>query len=146
MDSTSFYMDSTSFHHGFHTHLLWIPHHSTWIPHHSTMDSTHTYYGFHIIPPWIPGGFHNFLYGFHIISQTFYIDSILFNTNSILYTYTPEKTISVQRDLVRHPDALGYPGAFKALKVSKVPDRTSLLVTHFYKALQEYIEYPVCVW
>jgi len=38
------------------------------------------------------------------------------------------KSISAQRDLVRPPDALGHPGTFKALKVSKVPAGTSALV------------------
>jgi len=52
------------------------------------------------------------------------------------------KPISAQRDLVRPWDALGHLGAFKALKVSKVPAGTSALVTHFHKTLQEYIGHP----
>jgi len=53
---------------------------------------------------------------------------------------TSGKTISAQRDLVRPWDALGHLGAFKALKVYKVPTGTS--VKNFHKTLQEYIGHP----
>jgi hypothetical protein len=61
---------------------------------------------------------------------------------SILIVITSGKTISAQRDLVRPWDALGHLGAFKALKVSKVPAGTSALVKNFHKTLQEYIGHP----
>jgi len=50
-------------------------------------------------------------------------------------TETSGKTISAQRDLVRPPDALGHPGTFKALKVSKVPAGTSALVTISHRGI-----------